>query len=143
MFACSREFAEGIKKAISGEAEAIQFYRRLLQMTRQREDREIISGILEDEQRHHRTFCSLYQSLTGMRPEMGRGETEMPESYLDALFEAVEDEVEAADFYSELYVATQDFTIRDLLFAIINDELGHASLLNLLYAKSACGRRDY
>lgn len=135
MFACSREFAEEIRKAIMGEAEAISFYRRLYQMTRCEEDREIIGEITRDEERHYRTLYSLYQSLTGQRPEPERGEGEMPENYLEGLFEAVEDETEAADSYSELYVATQDLTIRDLLYEITIDELRHASLLNLLYAK--------
>ncbi len=142
MFACSREYAEGIKRAIAGEMAAINFYRCLLQMAQDRTDRKIISGILQDEERHYRTFCSLYQSLTDSRPDLRQENPQMPRDYLESLFAGVISETDTADFYSELIVATQDLTIRDLIFEIMVDELRHASLLNLLYAKNNCHHHD-
>lgn len=140
MFACSNEFIAGIRKAIMGEAEAIAFYRALQQMVRG-EDRRIIGGIIEDEERHYRSFYSLYQSLAGKRPELEQVSPPQIRSLEEGLRMAVIDEVEAADFYSELYVATQDGTIRDLLFGIIQDEQGHAALFNLLYTKHSHRQR--
>ncbi|HOB21971.1 MAG: hypothetical protein GX766_05640 [Firmicutes bacterium] len=136
MFACSREFAAGIQKAIMGEAEAIIFYRQLLQMTREKQDREIISQILRDEEEHYRNFSNLYQSITTGRQELRPPKNEQLKNYEEGLFAGVIDETEDADFYSELIVATTDQTIRDLLFGIVIDELRHASLLNLLFAKA-------
>lgn len=128
-----------IAQAVAGEAEDIQFYSWLLQNASSDEDRQIITGIRNDEMHHNGWFRQLYLELTGMPVPTVQGETfTQPASYCDGLQRAIMGEQNAVRRYRQILFALQNRVHINVLTNIITDELRHAVLYNYLYAKNNC-----
>ncbi|QCN91729.1 ferritin family protein [Ethanoligenens harbinense] len=128
-----------IGQAVAGESEDAQFYEWLLQRAPSPEDRQIITGIRNDELHHNGWFRQLYLELTGRPVPSMPGETFMPPpNYCDGLRRAIQGEQHAVQNYRKILFALQNRVHINVLTEIITDELRHAVLYNYLYAKNSC-----
>ncbi|MFT8888854.1 MAG: rubrerythrin [Ethanoligenens sp.] len=128
-----------IAQAVAGEAEDTQFYTWLLQNAPSDEDRQIITGIRNDEMHHNGWFRQLYLELTGRPVPAVQGETfTPPASYCDGLRQAIMGEQDAVRRYRQILFALQNRVHINVVTNIITDELRHAILYNYLYAKNNC-----
>ena len=135
-----KKLLEMITHAAAGEAAAREYYMRLSDMLISSCDKRTVYDIALDETKHYRLFDELYLALCGERmpkPNMhDLPESTIPGGNLPAIFEErLHDELHDVEFYRQIYFALNNVEFRDILFEIITDELRHAHLMNLLYAK--------
>ena len=128
-----------IREAVSGEAEDRMFYEYLISAAPTQEDKDIITGIRNDEMKHFGLFRQIYFELTGQTiPPPQQGEFTKPASYCQGLKRAILGELSAVERYRRILFALQDRRHINMLTEIITDELRHGSLYNLLYSKNKC-----
>ncbi|MFT9485783.1 MAG: ferritin family protein [Tepidibacillus sp.] len=128
------QFLKNLKKAIADERAAIQFYKQLLTMAPTEMAKYSVKTALDDEKIHNKQLTQLYIRLTGQKPEIQVEKVEFQHFY-DGLQKAFVDEVEAAEFYKEMYLSVFCQTIRDLLYSIQHDEIEHATLFSWVHGE--------
>lgn len=128
-----------IQEAVAGETEDRMFYQYLIENAPSEEDKEIITGIRNDEIGHASLFRQVYFQLTGkMLPPPQDVTFEKPASYCEGLKRALIGEQNAAKKYRRILYALQDRVQINILTGIITDELRHGTLYNYLYSKNGC-----
>ncbi|MFC4769360.1 ferritin family protein [Effusibacillus consociatus] len=125
-------FLSNLEKAINGEAEAVRFYAKLMNMAPDERQRASIKHAHDDEIKHYKMFTALYHQLTGREAPVGITETAF-ESYKEGIRTAFDHELEAAELYREMYLATQIPAIRDVFFEAMTDEMEHAQRFAFIY----------
>lgn len=123
------KFINDLETAIADERAAVLMYSELYRMAPTEFARYAVKTALEDEKVHDRRLTRLYIHLTGREPEIKVKEVKFQHFY-DGLQMAFIDEVKAAEFYKDMYLATRCDPIRDLLYSIQHDEIEHATLFN-------------
>ncbi|MBH0345883.1 MULTISPECIES: ferritin-like domain-containing protein [Bacillus] len=114
-----------IEKAINGEFSAINCYAKLANMAPNAAERNQILEIRNDEIKHFHQFVQIYTNLTGQQPKPKITE-ECPNTYLQGLEFAIQDEQKTVDFYLEIADETSDAHLKELLRRIAADEQNHA-----------------
>lgn len=126
-----------IQEAIADERHDELFYDYLISVAPTEQEKQVITGIRNDERKHRIWFRQLYTQLTGQRPGVSGQEEafQQPASYLDGIEKALMGELKAFEKYRVIYkyIPTQ---YRDTIFEIMTDEMKHASYYNWLYAKN-------
>jgi rubrerythrin len=126
-----------IQEAIADERHDELFYSYLLSVAPTEQEKQVITGIRDDERKHRRWFRQIYIELTGQQPPVmeEREAFQKPESYLDGIEKALMGELKAFEKYRVIYqnIPAQ---YRDTIFEIMTDEMKHASYYNWLYAKN-------
>lgn len=120
-----------ILRAIKSEAEAIDFYQRLLKFASSGHEQDDISHALEDERIHLRDFSRLYCSLTGMQPVF-RPKKISFHNLQEGFRMAYQDELEAYEFYRDIYLMTNHHLVKDIFFRAMTDEIEHAMRFGFL-----------
>ncbi len=129
-----------IQQAVAGENEDRLFYSFLIQNAPTEEDKEIITGIRENEISHNGWFRQLYQELTGNPvPEIPGEEFTPPEDFCDGLAKALLGEQNAVTKYRKILYAMQNRVHINMLTQIITDEIRHGILYSYLFTKNGCG----
>ena len=124
-----------IEKAINGEYSAISCYAKLANMAPNQVERNQILEIRNDEIKHFQNFVQIYTNLTGRQPKPQITE-ECPNTYLQGLEFAIQDEQRTVDFYLEISDETSDASVKDLLRRIAADEQNHAVWFLYYFVKS-------
>ncbi|MGE6539344.1 ferritin-like domain-containing protein [Bacillus luti] len=124
-----------IEKAINGEYSAINCYAKLANMAPNGTERNQILEIRNDEIRHFHHFVQMYTNLTGRQPKPQITEG-CPDTYLQGLEFAIQDEQKTVDFYLEIADETSDASMKDLLRRIAADEQNHAVWFLYYFVKS-------
>ncbi len=128
-----------IQQALGGETEDRMFYTWLIDNAPSTEDKDIISGIRDDEIHHFALFKQLYYDLTGMSPQQVSNETfTPPENYCDGLAHALLGEQNAVRKYRQILYAMQYGVHTNMMTEIITDEIRHGILYNYLYTNNGC-----
>lgn len=128
-----------MQEALAGENEDKLFYAQLLGAAPTQEDRDIISGIRNDEMNHFELFRKLYFEHTGQilpQPVPYENGTQM--TYCEGLKQALLGEVAAVEKYRKILFAMQDRRHINILTEILTDEIRHADLFGLLFDINAC-----
>ncbi len=123
------KFISDLESAIVDERTAIVMYNELYRVAPTEFARYAVKTALEDEKVHNRRLTRLYIYLTGREPEIKIKDVKFQHFY-DGLQMAFIGEVKAAEFYKEMYLATNCDPIRDLFYSIQHDEIEHAALFN-------------
>ncbi|USG64495.1 ferritin-like domain-containing protein [Brevibacillus ruminantium] len=126
-----------IQEGIAGERNDELFYDYLISVAPTQQEKDVITGIRDDERKHRRLFRQLYTQLSGQQPgPIEEGEMfHKPASYLAGLEQALLGELKAFEKYRTIYrYIPQQY--RDTVFEIMTDELKHAGYYNWLYAKN-------
>ncbi|WLD94242.1 ferritin-like domain-containing protein [Alkalihalobacillus sp. AL-G] len=116
---------EDIRNAINGEYSAIQCYQKLAQKAPNRQQREQIQEIRQDEIKHYQRFMQIYTSLTGQQPQPQITE-ECPDNYTEGLIASFKDEQETTDFYLEFSEQARTPYIKEVFRSAAADEQNHA-----------------
>jgi rubrerythrin len=128
-----------IHEAVAGETEDRLFYQYLIENAPSEEDKEIITGIQDDEISHFNLFRQVYYQLTRRAlPPPQNATFEKPESYCDGVKRAIRGEQNAVKKYRKILFALQDRVQINILAEIITDEIRHGILYNYLYTKNGC-----
>lgn len=128
-----------IQQAVAGENEDRLFYTWLIENAPTNEDKQIISGIRDNEISHFGMFRSIYYDLTGRTVPPVQGETfTPPATYCDGLKRALMGEQNAVIKYRHILYALQSRVHINMLTEIITDEIRHGILYNYLYSKNGC-----
>ena len=128
-----------IQQALAGETEDRMFYSYLIESTPFMEDKEIITGIRDNEINHFSLFHQLYFEITGRPiPPMQGEQFVTPATYCDGLKRALLGEQNAVQKYRKILYAMQNRVHINVLTEIITDEIRHGILYNYLYAKNNC-----
>ena len=130
---------ELIQDAVAGESEDAKFYAYLISIAPDEEDKEIIRGIRDDEQKHLELFRTIYFQLTGMMlPPPADEPFTKPVDYCTGLKDALLGEMNAVTKYRRILYAMQMRPHINMMTEIITDELRHGNLYNYMYTKSDC-----
>ena len=123
---------DNILESIVDEATAADFYARLLEEAPDNLHERFIAHAYEDELEHLEAFEALYEHFTGAEPRY----TIVPvqyDTYREGILMALEDELEAAEFYRDVILSTTDQLVRDTFFHAMVDELEHATQFGVLF----------
>lgn len=123
-------------KAMKGEAEARKYYRRLMDEAPNEREADMIEHFFEDETKHFSKFRMLYEMITGKEPELANLESPDIDGYLEGIEQAILDELEAYEFYRDIYLSNNNPIVRDIFLEAFTDENEHAAHLNYLYTKN-------
>lgn len=127
------EALELIVEAVASEREDELFYDYLLSVA-PLEQRDIITGIRDDERKHFLLFRQLYWELTGEEIPEGDGEEfQRPRSYCDGITRAIFGELAAVEKYRKILFGLEFLPYRNILTEIYTDELKHATKWNYLF----------
>ncbi|VBB08127.1 Hypothetical protein LUCI_3392 [Lucifera butyrica] len=128
-----------ILEALGDEASDRAFYQCLLEIAPDCEQQNIIKSIRNDEIKHFKMFCMIYQELTCEEPmPHQKQEFEEPENYCAAIQKAIFGELSAVELYRKIMFGLCSQRHKDMLFEIITDELKHSGKWNFLYTKNCC-----
>lgn len=128
------QFIKDLEAAIQDERSAIIFYTELYKIAPTEIARYAVKTALEDEIIHDKKLTKLYKHLTGTKPNV-KVEPATFNHFYEGLQKAFLDEVEAFEFYKEMYLSVFCPTIRDLLYSIQHDEMEHATLFNWVHTE--------
>ncbi len=123
---------DNILQSIIDEATAADFYARLLEEAPDPLHERFIAHAYEDELEHLEAFEALYEHFTSMEPRY----TIVPvqyDTYREGILMALEDELEAAEFYRDVLLSSTDQLVRDTFFLAMVDELEHATQFGVLF----------
>lgn len=120
----SPEFISNLEKAINGEYSAIHCYEKLAQLASDENEQKQIIEIRQDEIKHYRQFVQIYTNLTGHSPQPKITE-ECPNTYVDGLEAALQDEQETVDFYLGISDSTTQ-PVKEMFRRAALDEQNHA-----------------
>ena len=121
-----RELVPHIERFMKDEASAAAFYAELMALAEDPMVKDFIDHAREDEEKHYRMLGELYRELTGRTYEVGPDKVEYA-GLREGLKIALDDELEAAEEYRDVYLSTKDQRIRDLFFELMTDEMEHAT----------------
>ncbi|MDF2887428.1 MAG: Rubrerythrin [Lacrimispora sp.] len=128
-----------IQQALEGETEDRLFYTWLIDNAPTDEDKQILSGIRDNEIGHYALFKQLFNEITGVMPQQVQGEQfAIPESYCAGLSRALLGEQNAVIKYRNILYAMEFREHINMMIEIITDELRHGILYNYLYTKNGC-----
>lgn len=127
-----KQILQYIYDAIVDEATAAEFYSRLLKEAPNNLHREFIQHAFDDEVEHLQAFVKLYCYYTGKMPQYDISPVCYP-NYKAGILRALEDELEAAEFYRDVQLSTSDQLIKDTFYFAMVDELEHATMFSTLY----------
>ncbi len=132
-----------IREALSGENDDKLFYSQLLNAAPVQEDRDIITGIRNDEMKHFELFRKLYYEHTGkILRAPAPYENGIRMNYCEGLKKALEGEVKAVGKYRKILFAMQDRRDINILTEILTDEIRHADLYGLLFSLNICNLKQ-
>jgi rubrerythrin len=128
-----------IQQAVAGESEDRAFYGFLIDNAPNEEEKQIISGIRDNEISHYSLFNQIYSEVTeGTVPKLKEEEFTLPPTYCQGLKQALLGEQNAVQKYRQILYAMQTRDHINIMIEIITDEIRHGILYNYLYAKNKC-----
>lgn len=123
-------------KAMREEAKARKHYKKLAGMAPDEKEADIIEHFYEDETKHLSKFRMLFEMITGKEPELSNIASPGFGSYLEGIEQAILDELEAYEFYRDIYLSGSNPMVRDMFLEAFTDENEHAAYLNYLYTRN-------
>lgn len=123
-----------VERAINGEYSAIDCYAKLANLASNKEERNRILEIRQDEIKHYQHLVEIYRRLTGQPPQPKIIE-ECPGNYVNGLEFALVDEQKTVDFYLEISDAANDPFIREVFRRAAADEQNHAVWFLYFFSK--------
>jgi rubrerythrin len=132
--------AELIVSAVQSEREAALFYRMMAEITGDRDVKETLRGLADDETSHATTLANLYFELTGngittSEPTEAEGSPNLLDfssaSKRDALAFALQNETRAAELYQAQADAADNQRVGTIFRILADTEREHAAYLRL------------
>lgn len=124
-----QQVTKEIAKAINDEFQAIQYYTRLAELAPNKQFRQAVLAIRQDEIKHFHWFSRAYLELSGKYPPLVLG-VELPGSFKPGVRESMRDEQETAVFYRGLASQISNQKISQRFLRASNDEQRHAQIFS-------------
>lgn len=124
-----------LEKAINGEYSAINCYDKLAKLASSEKERKQILEIRKDEVKHYQQFVQLFNRLTGRQPQPKITE-ECPDTYIEGLEFALQDEQHTVDFYMEIADGAADSFVKEAFRRAAADEQNHAVWFLYFFTKA-------
>ncbi|WP_206152104.1 ferritin-like domain-containing protein [Clostridium cochlearium] len=130
---------EMIKDAVEGERADEKEYEYLISMAPNKEQKEIIKSIRDDEKNHGRWFREIYMHYTGkvICPKKDE-DVKKPKSYLRGVRKALFGEMKAMEKYRLIRSGLPNRCDRDIVFQILTDEIKHGIYYNYILLMNLC-----
>ncbi len=129
-----RKLLDHLKEAMTDERTDHKKYRKMMEMTDNKEIIEQIHHAYEDEAKHYDMFQEIYEELTGNDIQILSPEQEQQNRLIDAVKSSINGELGAVEFYREIRAMLRGKKFRNMLFEIITDEQEHAIRFVYLYS---------
>lgn len=129
-----RKLIDLLKEAMLDEKKDHRKYRKMMEMTDNKEIMEQIHFAYEDEAKHYDMFQEIYEEITGSDIQIQLPEQEHLNRFIDAIKSSINGELEAVELYREIRAMLKGKKHRDMLYEIITDEQEHATRFVYLYA---------
>jgi len=129
-----RKLLDLLKEAMTDEKKDHKKYRKMIEMTDNREIIEQIRYAYEDEAKHFEMFQEIYEELTGKDIQILSPEHEQHNRLIDAVKSSINGELEAVELYREIRAMLRGKKYRNMLYEIITDEQEHATRFVYLYS---------
>jgi rubrerythrin len=123
-----------LKEAMKDEKSDYRKYRKMSEMTDNREIIEQIRFAYEDESKHYDMFKEIYEDVTGKDIQIMAPEQENMNKFIDAVKSSINGELAAVELYREIRAILKGKRHRDMLYEIITDEQEHATRFVYLYS---------
>jgi rubrerythrin len=122
-----------VRQSIQGEKEDELFYDYLISVAPTSEEKDIITGIRDDERKHGQMFRGIYEAFTRENiPPPKDIAFERPKSYIDGIRKAFFGELNAMERYRIIMAGLPYRYYRDMVFEILTDEMEHADKYNYI-----------
>jgi rubrerythrin len=128
-----RQLLKDISKALNEEFQAIQYYTRLAELAPNKQARQAILGIRQDEIKHFYWFSKGYLDLAGKYPSLTLGAS-LPSSYKRGVRDSIKDEQETVPFYQRIASLITDQQLKERFLKAAEDEHRHAQIFSQLAA---------
>lgn len=134
-----RRSLDMIKDAVEGERTDQKEYEYLMSIAPNKEQREIIKSIINDEKNHGRWFREIYMNYTGrvVCPKKDM-EWKKPKSYIQGVRNAIFGEMKAMEKYRLIRSGLPKRCDRDIVFQILTDEIKHGIYYNYILLMNLC-----
>lgn len=129
-------------KAMQGEQDAIVYYEQLQRMAPDKRSAELIGHIRADEIKHWGAFGNLYARITGQYPSLPYPKTPQIASFIDGVEQSILDELEAYEFYRDVFLTNPSAEVRIVFLEALTDENEHAAKHNYMFTKTLNDRRS-
>ncbi len=127
-----QQLRESLIGFMKDEAQASEFYSRLVNEAPNELHRMFILDARDDELTHLKKIENLYVHYFGEKPQYSFTYITYP-NYKEGLLTALKDELGAASAYRDIQLSTKDQLIKDTFFYTMVDELTHATQFGVLY----------
>lgn len=118
------DLIDEISESIILEAQAYNFYERLIGLAATPQQRQIILSIQQDEARHYHWFTMLLRRLGGQQPRIPPGK--LPTTFRAGVRRAIQNELEGAAFYEEIASQATGRPVQMRFMHASRDEQRHA-----------------
>lgn len=129
-----RKLLDLITDAMRDEKHDNKKYKKMMDMTENKEIRENILHAQEDEAKHYRMFQEIYENLSGEDIEVPTPKVELADRFVDNVKSSIQGELEAVEMYRDIRAMLTSKKHRDMLYEIITDEQEHATRFVYIYA---------
>lgn len=132
-----------VKQAVTGEREDELFYDYLISQAPDKEQKDIITSIRNDERKHNKYFREIYYYFTKENIKSPENvEFKKPDSYIDGIKKAKMGELSAVERYRDIRAGLPTRYYRDMVFEIITDEIKHAAKYDYILHLNVQGKRQ-
>jgi rubrerythrin len=130
-----KQLLKEITKAVNDEFQAIHYYTRLAEIAPNKQARQAILGIRQDEIKHFHWFAKGYLDISRKYPRITLG-VSLPSSYKRGVRVSIKDEQETVPFYQSLASKIHDQQLKERFSKAAEDEYRHAQIFSQLAASS-------
>ncbi|MDP4083632.1 MAG: ferritin-like domain-containing protein [Bacillota bacterium] len=124
-----KKLLKDISKAVNDEFQAIQYYTRLAELAPNKQYRQTILAIRQDEIKHFHWFSKGYVDMSGKYPPIELG-VALPSSFKRGVRESIKDEQETVPFYRNLAAQIADQQLKERFQMAADDEERHAQIFS-------------
>lgn len=125
----NQQLLKDITKAINDEFQAVQYYTRLAELAPNKQFRQAVLGVRQDEIKHFHWFSRAYLELSGKYPSITLG-VELPGSFKRGIRDSIKDEQETVPFYRSIASQVGNQQIQQRFQRAANDEQRHAQIFS-------------
>ena len=123
-----------LEDSMNHELEDADYYRRLIDLATDRNDKEVLKSISQQELKHFSILEEIYNHLTGKNFKAIFEPTKISNNILNEYSKSIYGELKGFEMYRKLYYSFLNVQIRDMIYEIMSDEQNHSIKISHLYS---------
>ena len=136
---CVQEAIDSIALLIESEYKSSLYYEKLISISENDSDRELIESIADDEKHHIQILKKIYLDFTGRNHVCSLQLVGTGPSYKNAIMWALLDKFKIVKIYNSIFENLVNERHKASILRIINDELAHIGELNYMLLNEVHG----